>query len=83
MLYEVITVMLAPVPVLVPKAASVDQFQMAFVPSEPPVTVRVLLVPAQVASFVIVIPVGSVDAIDTVTEVLTEAVVLQSPSALT
>ena len=75
--------MLAPVPALVPNAASVDQFQSAFVPREPPVTVSVLLVPAQVASLVIVMPVGAVDAVLTVTAVLTEAVVLQSPSART
>ena len=74
---------LAPVPALVPKAASADQFQMAFVPSDPPVTAKVLLVPAQVASFVIVIPVGAVDSVDTVTDVLAAAVVLQSPSART
>jgi len=75
--------MLAPVPALVPKATSVDQFQSALVPNDPPTTVRVLDVPAQVASLVMVIPVGSADAVLTVTAVLTEAVVLQSPSART
>ena len=77
------TVVDGPLPALVKNVASLYHSQVAFVPSVPPTTVRVLTTPAQVGSLLTVMLVGSTDAVLTVTSTLIPAVVLQSPSART
>lgn len=59
--------MLVPVPAAVPPQEPVNHSQPAPVPSDPPDTVSVLLVPKQVLLFVIVIPVGATELLPTVT----------------
>ena len=56
-----------PVPANVVKVTSEYQYQSAPSPRLPPTMVRVLDVPKQVLSFVIVTPVGSVEGTLTVT----------------
>ena len=53
------------------------------VPKEPPVTVRVVVPPSQIVEGAAEADAGDVDKLFTVTVVLTQAVVLQVPSALT
>ena len=56
-----------PLPAELLKPASLYHSQVALVPSMPPTTLRVLIVPAQVASSVTLMLVGSTDGVLTVT----------------
>ena len=79
-----LTVKLAPAPMDVPTPHSPSYHtQTAPVPSEPPVTVNVLLVPKQVLSFVTVMPVGEVDSLPTVTAITLCKLVPQEFDAVT
>ena len=73
----------APLPTRVPAQTPVYHFQLAPVPREPPTTLRVVDPPTQKLLLLVVADVGSVEAVFTVTVMLAQAVVLQSPSALT
>ena len=57
------------------KPASLYHSQVALVPSVPPTTLRVLIVPAQVASSVTLMLVGSTDGVLTVTSALYRGIV--------
>jgi hypothetical protein len=78
-----LTEIVAPVPAEVPPQLPEYQCQLAPVPNEPPDTLRSVLVPAQKLFALDVALAGSVDAVFTVTVTDAQAVVLQSPSALT
>ena len=84
MLLQESTVIDGPLPAELLKPASLYHSQVALVPSVPPTTLRVLMVPAQVASSVTLMLVGSTEGVLTVTSALnTRGGSLQSPSALT
>jgi len=78
-----VTVRLAPVPMLEPPHESVNQFQAAAKPSEPPLTRTVTLFPEQRESSAAVTEVGATDNVCIKMVLLVQAVVLQVPSALT
>jgi hypothetical protein len=65
------------------QAELVYHFQLAPVPSEPPVTASEDDAPLQMLDGVAVAPVGAVDAVFTVTVTLWAVVFPQAPSALT
>ncbi len=73
--------MLLPVPTRVPPQDAVYHLQRALLPSEPPFTVSVTAVEPQVESAEDVIPVGATEAVFTLITLVTQAVVLQVPSA--
>lgn len=75
--------MLEPVPAEVPPQEPVNHSQLAPVPSDPPVTDRVLDVPKQVLLLVMVTPVGAVDTLPTVTASVLTALVPQELDAVT
>ena len=78
------TVIDVPVPIDAPLAQPpVYHFHEAFVPNEPPVTLRFVLCPAQRIAETAEAPVGFVDGFFTVTVIDAHAVGPQSPSALT
>ena len=58
-------------------------FHEAFVPNDPPVTLRSVLCPRQSVAETAAAPVGFVEGVFTVTVTDVHAVVPQSPSALT
>lgn len=74
---------LALLAIKVPPHAPVNNCQLAPVPSEPPLTVRVLLPPEHKVAGDAVTEVGFTELVFTVTGVLAHAVVLQSPDAFT
>lgn len=78
-----LTVILAPVPSAVPPQEPVYHCQLAPVPRLPPFTVRVLDVPLQVLLFVMVMPVGAVDRLPTVTASVPATLVPQELEAVT
>lgn len=82
-LAEGVTVRVLPVPMTVPLQLFLNHFQPALLPRLPPLAVNVTLVPAHTESAVAVIPVGAVEKVLTFTALLTQAVVLQVPSART
>ena len=73
----------APLPTGVPPHDLLYHCHDAPVPREPPVTVKVVASPVQIAEGEAEAEVGSVDKLFTVTVVFTQTVVLQVPSALT
>ena len=75
------TVMLSPEPRSVPPQEPLYQRQRALLPRLPPLTLSVVDVPLQTESRVAVMAVGAVDALLTLIDLLTQAVVLQVPSA--
>lgn len=72
-----------PVPINVPLHDPEYQLQSAPVPSDPPLTESVTLLPVQTDVAEDVMPAGSVEGESTVTVTLAQPVMLQSPSALT
>jgi hypothetical protein len=72
----------APVPTKVPPQLPEYHVHAAPVPNDPPVTDNVVA-PPQIGLGLADAPVGAVDAVLTVTVVLTHAVVLHVPTALT
>ena len=72
-----------PLPTGVPPHEPLYHFHDAPVPSKPPATVKVVVAPAQIVAGAAEADAGSVDKLFTVTVVVTQAVVLQVPSALT
>lgn len=77
------TVMLEPVPAEVPPQEPVNHCHTAPVPKLPPVTASVFEVPLQVLLLVMLIPVGSVDTLLTVTANVFAALVPQLFPAVT
>ena len=75
--------MLAPVPINVPPQLPLYHLQLAPVPKEPPVTVNVPDPPGQKLLLLVVMLVGSVDCVFTVTVTDAAVVLLQSPSKRT
>ena len=76
-----VTVMLSPEPRSVPPQEPLYHLHRALLPRLPPLTLRVVDVPLQTESRVAVMAVGAVDALLTLIDLLTHAVVLQVPSA--
>ena len=73
-----------PLPIEAPLAhPPAYHFHSAFVPNEPPVTLKLLLCPLQIVDDSADAPVGAVDGFFTVTVTEAQFVVPQSPSALT
>ena len=72
-----------PLPTSVPAQEPLYQFQLAPVPSEPPVTDSVVLLPEQMVVAVAEAEAGAVESALTVTVTEAQAVVLQVPSART
>lgn len=70
--------MASPVPTGVPPHDPVNHSVLAPVPFDPPVTVKVVLLPLQMV-VVPVAPVGAVDSVFTVTVTVVHVVVLQLP----
>lgn len=77
------TVIDAPVPTNVPLQEPVYQLYCAPVPNEPPVAVRVTLLPVHTEVDEAVMPVGAVEAVLTLMVTCAQVVVLQVPSART
>ena len=77
------TVIDDPLPIEEPPQFPVYHCQFAPVPSEPPLTVRVVGDPAQTEAGEAEADVGAVDCVFTVTVVDTQVVVLQVPAART
>lgn len=71
-----------PVPNKVPPHDDVNHFHIAPVPKDPPLTVRVTLVPLQIVVAEAVIPLAGNEVSSTLIVLLMQAVVLQVPSAL-
>ena len=79
-----VTVIDGPVPIEAPlPQPPAYHFHEAFVPNEPPVTLRLVLCPMQRIPETAEAPVGFVDGFLTVTVTEAHAVFPQSPSALT
>ena len=78
-----VTVMLSPEPNNVPPQDPLNQRHRALLPRLPPLTFSVVDVPLQTESRVAVMAVGAVEAEFTWMDLLTQAVVLQVPSART
>ena len=72
-----------PLPTCVPPQEPVYHFQLALVPKLPSVTVNVDVAPEQIFAEFAVAVVGATDDVLKVTEVFTQEVFPQSPSALT
>ena len=79
-----VTVIDGPVPIEAPLAQPpAYHFHDAFVPNEPPVTLRFVLCPTQSIAETAEAPAGFVDGFLTVTVIWAQVVFPQSPSALT
>ena len=84
MVTDGVTVIDRPVPIEVPvPQPPAYHFHEAFVPNEPPVTLRFVFCPTQRIAETAEAPVGFVDGFLTVTVTDAQLVLLQSPSALT
>lgn len=70
-------------PTAVPAHDPENHSQLAPVPNEPPVTVKVEEFPSHITKGVALAAVGSVESVFTVTVMLWQIVLLQVPSALT
>ena len=68
----------SPVPINVPLQEPVNHCVIAPVPLEPPVTVKVVLLPVQMVVLPVA-PVGAVDNVFTVTVTVAQEVALQTP----
>ena len=75
--------MLLPVPIAAPPQELLYHFQLALLPRLPPLTLRLTLPPLQTESREAEMDVGAVEKVLTLMVLLTQAVVLQVPSALT
>ena len=73
----------APVPTILPAHEPVCQVHTAPAPRIPPVKLSVALAPKQIDDEDVFTCVGAVDEVLKTIEILTQEVVLQSPSALT
>jgi hypothetical protein len=80
---EGVTVMLLPLPAGVPPQLPVYQRIEALLPSVPPLTRSVTLLPAQTESALEVMLVGALENVFTFTGLFTQAVLLHVPSILT
>ena len=78
-----LTLTLLPVATGVPVQLPLYHFQLAPVPSVPPVTLSVLLWPSQIVALLALADVAGTDVSRTVMVTLLHAVLLQVPSALT
>ena len=79
-----LTLIVVPLPIEEPlPQPPAYHFQEAPVPNDPPTTLMFVLLPMQIVGDAAVAPVGSVEAVLTVTVTLAQVVVAQSPSALT
>ena len=72
-----------PLPSGAPPQLTENHSHVAPVPKEPPVTVKVVVLPLHIGSGTAEALTGAVDTLFTVTVTRTQAVVLQAPSALT
>ena len=78
-----LTTIEAPLPAGVPLQLPVNHCQLAAVPRVPPFTVNVALLPEHKLLVLVLIEVGAVEFIFTLTSVLAQLVVLHEPTAFT